>query len=339
MINADTGRVIYAANAYSRLPMASTTKIMTALLLAEENSPNKTIVTTKEMVKVEGSSMGLLEGDTVSYHDLLYGMLLASGNDAANTTAIALAGNIEKFAEKMNMRAKEIGLENTHFVTPSGLHDDNHYTTAYDLAKLTAFALTNEQFAEAVASKSARLYYGNPPYYRTITNHNKLLSMYEGAIGVKTGYTKAAGRCLVSAAERDGVTLVAVTLNDKNDWQDHKALLDYGFENSETVTCTPAIPETIPVISENNLSIKLGYDPTKIGVSLDDSVTYNVVLPKFVYPPIQVGEAVGYVEVLCGDKCVTTINITARTEVHGNSVQNNIFKNIFKQFLLLIRRI
>lgn len=339
VINADTGRVIYADNAYTRLPMASTTKIMTALLLAEENTPDKTIVTTKEMVTVEGSSMGLLAGDTVSYRDLLYGMLLASGNDAANTTAIALSGSTEKFAEKMNKRAEKLGLENTHFVTPSGLHDDNHYTTAYDLARLAAFALTNEQFAEAAASKSARLYYGNPPYYRTLTNHNKLLNMYEGAVGVKTGYTKAAGRCLVSAAQRDGVTLVAVTLNDKNDWQDHKELLDYGFENSKTVSCTPDIPETLAVVSEDNLSVKLKCDTVKVGISLDDSLTYKVVLPQFVYPPLNEGDTVGFVEVLCGEKQVTTVNITADCEIKSNLADNNVYKNIFKQFLLLIRRI
>lgn len=339
VINADTGRVIYASNAYARLPMASTTKIMTALILAEENTPDKTIVTTKEMVTVEGSSMGLLEGDTVSYRDLLYGMLLASGNDAANTTAIALSGSIEKFAERMNRKAEELGLENTHFVTPSGLHDDNHYTTAYDLAKLAAFALKNEDFAAAASSTSARLYYGNPPYYRTLTNHNKLLNLYDGAIGVKTGYTKAAGRCLVSAAKRNGITLVAVTLNDKNDWQDHQTLLDYGFENSKTVNVTPEIPETLSVISDENLAVKLKCDSAEIGVSLDDSLTYNVVLPKFVYPPIDVGDTVGYVEVLCGDKCITTLNITADSKINGNSADNNIYKKIFKHFLILLRRI
>ena len=200
LINGDTGEIIYSYNENEKLPMASTTKIMTALILCETADLSEEITVTADMLKVEGSSMGLLAGDRVTYHDLLYGMMLASGNDAANVTAISIAGSVEKFAKMMNRRAEELGLKNTHFVTPSGLDADGHYTTAYDLALLAAFALKNEDFAKAASSKSAVLNYGNPPYRRTLTNHNKLLSSFEGAVGVKTGFTKKSGRCLVSAA-------------------------------------------------------------------------------------------------------------------------------------------
>ncbi|MBR5473509.1 MAG: D-alanyl-D-alanine carboxypeptidase, partial [Clostridia bacterium] len=180
VINGDTGEILYSQNCDQRLPMASTTKIMTALLLCELGVDlTKEIVTTREMVTVEGSSMGLQVGDTVSYHDLLYGMMLASGNDAANTTAIALGGSVSKFVDIMNERAKTMGLKDTHFVTPSGLDAEEHYTTAYELALIAKEALSNENFAQAASSQSARLCYGNPPYYRTLTNHNKLLKMYD----------------------------------------------------------------------------------------------------------------------------------------------------------------
>ena len=195
VINGDTGELIYAQNADEKLPMASTTKIMTALLLCEHGELQKEITVTADMLRVEGSSMGLLAGDRVTYHDLLYGMMLASGNDAANVTAIALGGTVEKFTEMMNNRARELGLENTRFVTPSGLDAEGHCTTARELALLAYHALKNEEFAKAAASKTATLNYGNPPYRRTLKNHNKMLTLYEGAIGVKTGFTKKSGRC------------------------------------------------------------------------------------------------------------------------------------------------
>lgn len=199
LVEMNTGQLIAEKNGYDKASMASTTKIMTSLLLCELCDLDEEIVATKEMVTVEGSSMGLQEGDRVHYRDLLYGMLLASGNDAANTTAISVAGSIENFAELMNKKAKEFGMTNTHFVTPSGLDDEEHYTTAYDMSKLAVYAMKNADFAEACASKTATLEYGNPPYRRTLTNHNKLLQYYEGAIGIKTGFTKNRGGVLFPA--------------------------------------------------------------------------------------------------------------------------------------------
>lgn len=293
LINGDTGEVIYEQNADEKLPMASTTKIMTALLLCEMGDLSKEITVTAEMLRVEGSSMGLLAGDRVTLHDLLYGLALASGNDAANVVAFTLGGTVNGFANLMNKKAEELGLVNSHFVTPSGLDADGHYTTARDLANLTRIAMQNEEFAKAVASKSATLNYGNPPYRRTLTNHNKLLKTFEGAVGVKTGFTKKSGRCLVSAAKRDGKYVIAVTLNDGNDWKDHASLLEYGLD---AVNLTEIKPEktdyTIPVINgKENLNVKIG--SYTVSTLENENFSCEVNLPKFLYAPVKKGEKIG----------------------------------------------
>lgn len=229
LTEAVTGNIIYENNAYEKLPMASTTKIMSVLLCLESGNLDEEFTVDSNAIKTEGSSMGLQEGDIVTKRALCYGMLLPSGNDAANAAAVACAGSIEKFVELMNIKAEELNLEKTFFVTPSGLEGAGHGSSAYDMAVLTAEALKNETFAEMCSCTEKRLSFGNPPYERTLYNTNKLLSMYDGITGVKTGFTDEAGRCLVSSCERNGVTLICVTLNDKNDWNDHMALYDYGF--------------------------------------------------------------------------------------------------------------
>ena len=315
---ADTCEVIYQHNGYERLPMASTTKIMTALILAEQPNLEKQVVTTKQMVTVEGSSMGLLEGDTVSYRDLLYGMLLASGNDAANTVAYVLGGGPEGFAKIMNNKARELGLKNTNFVTPSGLDNENHYTTAYDLALLTAAALKNKAFSAACSTKTATLYYGNPPYRRSLTNHNKLLGSYEGLIGVKTGFTKKSGRCLVTAAEREGKKVIAVTLNAPNDWQDHKILLDYGFSKSVVTSVNNEhIPETLELISGDADLVRIAAEKVEICTTqlAASDIKQKVLLPKFVYGSLSAGQSVGRIEYYLGDRLIKTANIYSLADV------------------------
>lgn len=294
LINGDTGEVIYEQNADERLPMASTTKIMTALLLCESGDLEREITVTDQMVRVEGTSMGLLAGDKVTYHDLLYGMLLASGNDAANVTAYALGGTVDGFVKLMNQKADKLGLKNTNFETPSGLDGEEHYTTARDLSALARYALGNEDFYKAASSKSATLCYGNPPYRRTLTNHNRLLKTYEGAVGVKTGFTKKSGRCLVSAARRDGKLVIAVTLNDPNDWADHKALLDYGLEQIKTTEILPQKTDySIPVISSRE-KLKIEIEPLSVSAIETEGFSCEILLPQFVYAPIKKGEAIGF---------------------------------------------
>lgn len=312
VICGETGEVLYSKSANQKLPMASTTKIMTALILAEQPDLSKTITVTEQMVAVEGSSMGLLKGDTVSFRDLLYGMLLASGNDAANATAYALGGGIKGFAHMMNKRAKEIGMNNTSFVTPSGLDDENHYTTAFDLALLTTVALKNSAFRTACSSKQAVLYYGNPPYKRSLTNHNKLLGNYDGIIGVKTGFTKKSGRCLVTAAERDGKSVIAVTLNAPDDWNDHKKLLDLGLSSTVIVKYSNGdLSDVLPVVGTDADLIRIKCDLAEFCVSEKNQtkIKRKVFLPKFVYAPISAGETVGKIEYYLDNKLIKTSKI------------------------------
>ena len=339
VICGDTGEVLFSKNHNERLPMASTTKIMTGLLLCEYGNLNREITITADMVMVEGSSMGLLVGDKVTLHDLLYGLMLASGNDAANTIAIIMAGSIGDFAELMNRKAKEIGLKDTNFVTPSGLDDENHYTTAYDLAMLAKYAMRNEDFATAVGSKSAVLNYGNPPYRRTLTNHNKLLKSVEGCVGVKTGFTKKSGRCLVSAVKRDGKYVIAVTLNAPNDWQDHKNMLEYGLSKIIQTEITPKQNVyNIPVISGEKDKLTVKIEPFLLNSSQSEGFSCEVYLPAYLFAPIKKGEVIGRVLYKQNGKILAEKEITADSEIklYKFEKKNNIFKNFLHiaQFIL-----
>ena len=221
LMDADSGEILYEKDAGRRMRIASTTKIMTALVALDRARLTDTITVTAAHM-VEGSSMYLKPGETVTVEELLYGLMLCSGNDAA----LALAdccGGLEKFVQAMNDKAAALGMQDTSFANPNGLDDENHYSTARDMAVLAAYAAQNPTFRRICSTRTATV--GS----RTMTNHNKLLSQVEGCIGMKTGYTKAAGRTLVSCAQRDGCRLVAVTLCDGNDWADHKSLYEMGF--------------------------------------------------------------------------------------------------------------
>ena len=223
LLDCASGRVLYEKNADSPSLIASTTKMMTALLVLEQCNPASRVQIPAEAAGVEGSSMYLKAGEVVTVQDLLYGLMLQSGNDAAVALAIYCAGDVGAFVAQMNEKARALGLHSTTFANPNGLDDDNNRSTARDLAALAAACLQNEDFVRLVSTKNAAA------AGRSLTNHNKLLWRYEGCIGVKTGYTKAAGRILVSAARRDGRTLVAVTLGAPDDWNDHTKMLDHGF--------------------------------------------------------------------------------------------------------------
>ena len=231
LIDAQSREVLFQKNAFVRLPMASTTKIMTALVAIEQGNLDRVVKIDNRARGAEGSSLYLAENESITMRDLLYGLLLASANDAAEAIAYEISGSIEDFAALMNKKAYELGLCSTSFTNPHGLHDENHYTTAYDLSLITAAALENKEFAEICATQKATVALNIDQGTRYLTNHNKLLRLYNGCIGVKTGFTKKSGRCLVSAAERNGLKLIAVTLNAPDDWNDHNALLDYGFGN------------------------------------------------------------------------------------------------------------
>ena len=241
LIDSQTGKVLYEKNADKILPMASTTKIMTALCTLENINSNIPITVDSAAVGVEGSSIYLDYGERITIKELLYGMLLNSGNDAATALAIAVAGSVEEFSKIMNRTAARLGADSTNFVNPSGLFDENHYTTARDLAKITAYAIKNPLIKAIVSTKEIKISNGKKGGGRYLKNHNKLLWQYEGCTGVKTGYTKKCGRCLVSSAKRGNESLVAVTLNAPDDWRDHSALFDYGFSE---LTPSEAAPQT-----------------------------------------------------------------------------------------------
>lgn len=229
LMDGETGTVLYEKNAHEPRLIASITKLMTALVVLESGHDQKEEITVpSDWAGAEGSSIYLRPGEQVTLETLLYGMLLQSGNDAATLAAVACAGSVEAFAEKMNAKAAELGMKDSHFTNPTGLNDEGHYSTAYDMALLARACLENDTLAKIVATKSVAL--GG----RVFTNHNKLLWQYEGCVGMKTGYTEKAGRTLVSAAERDGMTLICVTLNAPNDWADHAALFDRGFAGYES---------------------------------------------------------------------------------------------------------
>jgi len=226
LVDADSGRVLYEHNAQEKRLIASITKLMTALVAVESVPDTGQLVTIKqEWTGAEGSSMYLKPGEQITLEGLLYGLLMASGNDAALAVAGFCAGDVDTFVTWMNERAGDIGMADTHFANPNGLNDDAHYSTAADMAKLARVVMENELLAKIVGTRSITI------AGRSFTNHNKLLWQYKGCIGMKTGYTDKAGRTLVSCAERDGQRLIVVTLNDPNDWTDHAALYDYGFEN------------------------------------------------------------------------------------------------------------
>ena len=337
LINGATGQVLWGKNADKPLSMASTTKIMTALLLCENADLSEEIIATEEMVTVEGSSMGLLPGDRVDYRDLLYGMLLASGNDAANTVALSLAGSADKFAALMNKKAAEIGMANTHFVTASGLDAAGHYSTAHDMALLARYALENPAFKAAAAAKYATLEYGNPPYRRTLKNHNKLLWNYEGAIGVKTGYTKKSGRCLVSAAVRDGEYLIAVTLNAPSDWSDHAAMLDYGF-SLISPRAVSGERYNLAVVGGAAESVSVESAPIILSLSNEEykALKKRVILPRFVYAGVEKGKTLGRVELLNGDKVLASMPLVAAKGVKPAPNEGAVYK-IFSNFKKLFK--
>lgn len=249
---------------------------------------------------------------------------MASGNDAANAAAISIAGSAEKFSELMNNRAAVIGMKNTHFVTPSGLDDENHYSTAYDMALLMSYALENESFAKLTSRKSVTVEFSEPQSKRTTyTNHNRLLSMYEYCTGGKTGYTMAAGRCLVSSAKKDGLTFVCVTLNDRNDWNDHIALYNYGFSKLACVECDDSdYYLEIPCAGGDDESIGVtGTKGKNVVVPFDkkSNVVRTAYADNFLYAPVKDGDIVGRIEYTLDGKTLASTNLTA---VEYSNTQN-----------------
>ena len=297
LMEAEGGEVIFGQSPDTRLPMASTTKIMTALVALEELAPDTEVTIPAAAVGVEGSSIYLIEGERLTLEQLLYALLLESANDAAAAIAIAVAGSVEAFAALMNERAERLGLTDTHFVNPHGLDDEDHYTTARELALITREALAHPDFRRICATKRKTIPLHGTEGVRLLLNHNRLLSSYEGCIGVKTGYTKRTGRCLVSAAERDGVTLIAVTLHAPDDWRDHSAMLDHGFALYEAIPlCTPGFfSAPLPTVSGvQDYVIAENRDALTVTLRRDHGpIRCTVELPRFDFAPVACGQVLG----------------------------------------------
>lgn len=336
LIEANTGTIIASNNEFKKLPMASTTKIMTTLLLIESGNLEEQFKVDNSAINVEGSSMGLCENDIVTKLALCYGMMLPSGNDAANQTAVLLAGDSEKFAEMMNKRASAIGLSGTNFVTPSGLHDENHYSTAYDMALLTREAMKNTTFREICSTQRIKTQFGNPPYERWLVNTNKLLHMYDYCIGVKTGFTDEAGRCLVSAAEKDGVTLICVTLNAPNDWNDHIKLYDYGFSVTKSQEIDFDFSDlSIAVAGGNKNSIPIIPVEKPVCPIINGnipSINSEILIEKFIYAPVTVGQYVGTLNFYSDDTLIfsTSLVTTENCDVVISKYEPSLFEKIIE---------
>ena len=343
LIDASDGTVLYEKNASQRRGMASTTKIMTALIAAELLSDTLDIPKgiPKEAIGIEGSSVYLTEEDTLTPRQLLYALMLASANDAATALAIISAGSIEEFAEAMNLRAKALGLKNTNFVNPHGLYDEEHYTTAYELALMTSEAIKNTVVGEIVSTYKTTIPQGDNVKGRVLVNHNKLLRLYDGAIGVKTGFTKKTGRCLVSAAERDGLKLIAVTLNAPDDWNDHIKMLDFGFANYEAVTIfrVGEFKYHLSVVggNESYVTIANSESLTITMPKIQKRITQRVFLTqRFCYAPVAEGSICGKIVCSVGEKRVESPLIMLYS-VEKAKAKKNFFTNILSFFTDLFK--
>lgn len=340
VMEAGTGHLLFAQNENEHLPMASTTKIMTALITLEAQDIDAYFTVDPDAIRVEGSSLGLKEGDQISLRGLAQGMLSVSGNDAANAAAVKIAGSTEAFVELMNRRAAEMGLTDTHFETPSGLDGEGHYTTAKELAIIGATALQNPDFAEICGQSRIKINFGNPPFVKSYQNHNRLLREYEGAIGVKTGFTKKAGRCLVSAARRDGVTLICVTLAAEDDWNLHKTLLDAAFSGIHP-TKLPVEKKEVPVVGGKEASVPVEPFRTPYAALFSgdgEKVEVSYELPSFLYAPVQKGRVVGTVTYRLEGKVIETVELIATKGVEPQDIVvkksiwqkiGEFFKNLF----------
>ena len=326
-LDAVSGRVLFDKNADSRSLIASTTKIMTALVVCERCNVLDRMRIPKEAVGIEGSSMYLREGEVLTIQELLYGLMLSSGNDAAVALAICCGGTVEGFVELMNDKARLLGLRNTHFENPNGLDSPGHYSSARDLAVLAAYAMENPIFAKTVSAKTVTA------GQRYLRNHNKLLWMVDGADGVKTGYTKAAGRALVSSATRDGRRIITVTLNDPNDWQEHKALLEEGFSRfhvQRIVTAGDRVGTVEVAGGEGARAEILAAEDFFYALAPEENPQVVLPGPGFVYAPVAEGADAGFAYVLIQGKALGKFPV-----VYGQTVEQereepkNIWEKLF----------
>lgn len=325
----ETGSFIYTKNAGERLGMASTTKIMTALIALESIELDRLVPIDDRAIGIDGSSIYLEQGEIMSAEDLIYALMLNSANDAAEALAYEICGSVEGFCSLMNERARALELENTSFTNPHGLDAPDHYTTAHDLAIITAEALKNPKFKEISSTRKKEI--ESNLKTRLLVNHNKLLKMYDGCIGVKTGYTQMTGRSLVGAAEKDDLCLISVTIDAPNDWSDHKKLLDFGFNTVHAITL---IDEgefncSLPILNGNKDSITVTNRDELRHIFINDTpeITKEIRLPRFVAAPIGSGEVVGSIIYKVEGKVIASTDIIASESV--DEAKKSLFDRLF----------
>ncbi len=333
LMDAQSGRVLLEYNPHTRLPMASTTKIMTALVALENAKLDDKVKIKNDAVGIEGSSIYLDEGETLTLEDLLYGLMLRSGNDSSVAIANYIGGNLEKFNNMMNEKAKEIGANNTSFMNPHGLHDDKHYSTAYDLALITRKALELESFKEISSTKSWK---ANREKNNLFYNKNRTLWEYDGGDGVKTGYTIRAGRCLVSSATRDKFQLISVVLNDRNWFEDCYRLMDYGFEHFDTYVIfdKEQYIKTIPVSNGDKDSITAVTKESFLYPLKEDEldkVKINISLSTEINPPIKKGDSIGKITVFLDGKIIHEEKLISKENVKTLGPVKKFIKEIQNQ--------
>lgn len=343
LMDINTFRVLVGRNLHQRLPMASTTKIMTAIIAIESGRLNDVVTVSQSAVKVEPSSIWLVPGEKITLHQLVYGLMLRSGNDAAQAIAEYLGGSLAGFARMMNQKVNSLGLKNTNFVNPHGLPHPDHYTTAYDLAKISAYALQNPVFTEIVSTRRISVPWPNHDVPRVWYNKNRMLEIYEGADGVKTGWTRAAGRCLVASASRANLRLVAVVLNSPDDWRETAALLDYGYANYR--------PESVIVKGQymQSVTVQNGY-PGRVGLTAAEDFTWplglgerleveqRLLTPEDVKAPIQKGDQIGCIRLMHQGNCLTEIPLLADQDSWNGWWQYMIHRTLARFYHMLLRK-
>ena len=322
LIEAKTGRVLYESNAHEALPMASTTKVMTALLALERGNLDDMVTAGPNAFGVPGTSIYLSLGERLTLRDMLYGLMLASGNDAAVAIAEHIGGTVPDFCRMMTERAEEIGCENTVFTTPHGLPAAGHHTTAWDLALIAREAMQNPVFREIVSTQRATLPWSGHEYSRVLNNKNKLLSAYAGAMGVKTGYTKAAGRCLVFAAERNGLELIGVVLNCPDWFDEAAAILDRGFENwqmAQVLSAGESVRE-IPVTGGVQASVRaVAQSDAAAPVAWDAWPDLFIDLPESLAAPVKAGQVIGAARMVDQGETLLTVPLLSAENVPERS--------------------
>lgn len=336
VIERDSLRILLEKDKDKKLPEASTTKIMTAILAIEKGNLNDVVTVSANASGVEGSSIWLGVGEHITLENLIYGLMLSSGNDAAVAVAEHISGSVDTFVDEMNKKAKELGANNTNFVNPNGLYNQDHYTTAYDLALIAAYAMKNDTFRTIVSTVYREMPWEGHEYQRVLKNKNRNLWQYDGATGIKTGYTKDSGRCYVGSAMRDGMEIITVLLDDYDMFADSREVLDYGFTNykkmnivSEGDALGPAdviegLPSTVNLVSGGSCSYP---------VTEEESASIRkVVTVAKISAPVTAGQEVGKIEVFLGEQKMTEIPVLAAGDVIENSYEYNL-NRIIKNYI------